>query len=241
MKKVIAPTLIIIMLLITSCTHNFEVSEDPNYTPPVVKSQPRLIYPKVAQDNAFSGTIQLYLQITPEGTVDKAMVIKSSGFKPLDDATVIYSKQLVFSPALKDGKPVQSRIQWVIKYDLYEKSGTARIYLKEIKALYKQIAVSDESNRISLEKKILLKYSELISEINDGKYFNNSISKIISSRLTAEWGQYWDSFPLTFLLYQDFIERFKDYNDISGVKTILKNSLVRIFNTLRILRLPILI
>jgi len=226
MKKVIAPTVIILMLLFTSCTHIFEVSEDPTYIPPVIKVQPHLVYPQVAQENAYSGTIKVYLQISSIGDVEKTTLIKSSGYKLLDDDAVNYCKQLKFSPGLRDGKPVISRTLWVIKYNLSDQNETADKILAEIKELNKQFPSVTGANRNSVERKILQKYNQFIDETGDGIYFNKAITQIISEELTTEWQQYWDSFPLTFLLYQDFIERFKDYNDIATVKTLLKNSLL---------------
>jgi len=227
MKKVIPPTVIIIMLLITSCAHNFEISEDPNYIPPAIKFQPRLIYPKVAQENAYSGTIKVYLQITTQGEVEKVNIIKSSGYEPLDYATINYCKRLIFSPGLKDGKPIKSRILWDIEYNLSGQNETVDNYLAEIKELYKRIPPVSDPNRNFFEKEILQKYSQFIVKTCDGKYFNRAITQIISQQLTDQWQQHWNSFPLTFLLYQDFIERFKDYNDITAVITLLKNSLLQ--------------
>jgi periplasmic protein TonB len=226
MKKVIASTVIILMLLFTSCTHIIEVSEDPNYIPPVIKVQPRLIYPQAAQENAYSGTIKVYLQISSEGDVEKTTLIKSSGYELLDVDAVNYCRRLKFSPGLRDGKPVISRILWVIKYNLSDQNETSDNILAEINELYKQIPSVTDTNRNLVERKILQKYNQLIDETSDGIYFNKAITQIISEELTAEWQHYWDSFPLTFLLYQDFIERFKDYNDITIVKTLLKNSLL---------------
>ena len=226
MKKVIAPTVIILMLLITSCTHVFEVSEDPTYIPPVIKVQPHLVYPQIAQENAYSGTIKVYLQISSIGDVEKTTLIKSSGYKLLDDDAVNYCKQLKFSPGLRDGKPVMSRTLWVIKYNLSDQSETADKILAEIKELNKQFPSVTGANRNSVERKILQKYNQFIDETGDGIYFNKAITQIISEELTNEWQQYWDSFPLTFLLYHDFIERFKDYYDIASVKSLLRSSLL---------------
>jgi TonB family protein len=227
MKKVITPTLIILMLLITSCSYNFEVSKDSNYIPPAIKLQPRLIYPKIAQENAYSGFIKLYLQISSEGNVEKVSLLKSSGYELLDEATINYCKRLIFFPGIEDGKPIKSRIQWNIQYNLSDQIETVDNYLAEIKELYKQIFQVSDHDRNIVEKKILQKYGQLVGETSDGGYFNNTITQIISQHLTDEWQQNWNSFPLTFLLYHDFIERFKDYSDITIVKILLKNSLLQ--------------
>jgi TonB family protein len=227
MKKIITPMLIILMLLITSCSYNFEVSEDSNYIPPAIKIQPRLIYPKIAQENAYSGFIKLYLQISSEGNVEKVSLLKSSGYELLDEATINYCKRLIFFPGIEDGKPIKSRIQWDIQYNLLDQIKTVDNYLAEIKELYKRIFQFSDPDRNIVEKEILQKYSQLVGQTSDGGYFNNTITQIISQHLTDEWQQNWNSFPLTFLLYQDFIERFKDYSDITTVKILLKNSLLQ--------------
>jgi|GEM_PF-1145765 len=226
MKRVIAPAVITIMLLLTACAHNFEISKDLNYTPPSIKSQPRLIYPIDAQERAYSGTIQVYLQITSDGFVNKVHLIKSTGYDLLDKTTINYCQHLVFTPALKNGVAVDSRIEWEIKYNLSNQNETSDSYVRDLESLYKQYSLSLQDEKNSIEKSILQKHMQFIANLSDGRSFNKAIKNVITSEISSEWEHVWNSWPLTFLVYHDFIERFKDYYDIASVKSLLRSSLL---------------
>jgi hypothetical protein len=67
-------------------------------------------------------------------------------------------------------------------------------------------------------------HNEFVSQMQDPLNFNVYVGQVIKSELFTEWNKNWNAWPLSFLLYHDFIKRFPDYDDISTVKILLNNS-----------------
>ena len=80
----------------------------------------RLEYPKFAKNNRIEGTIILQVEVFTDGTVGAIEVIKSvmSGQCMLGEAAVKSVKKWKFSPAKKNGKPVNCRVTIPITFNL---------------------------------------------------------------------------------------------------------------------------
>ena len=214
---------ILLMLVGLGCAHNIEKEE--NFIPPTVKNQPRLIYPRAAQENHYTGSAKINITVSKKGTVDKVSVRKSSGYEVLDHSALEYCKDLIFNPAIRNGEPVNSRVEWEIKFNFTEKNMEAYDYLRDINRLLLQIKYASPSERNSIENEIFEKDKSFVQNFKDGLTFNVVIGQILSPNLTAEWTNEWDSFPLSFLLFHDFMKRFPDYDSLAVVKSFMINSL----------------
>ncbi len=69
MKHYKVISIIAIVLFIVGCRETTTYQEV-DYTMPVLKVQPRLMYPKLAQENDYEGTSKIYLTIAEDGTVE---------------------------------------------------------------------------------------------------------------------------------------------------------------------------
>ena len=63
-------------------------------------------YPRSAWSRGASGTTVLKILISPEGTVDSAFVLESSGDPDLDSAAVTNARYLEWDAAQQGGKPI---------------------------------------------------------------------------------------------------------------------------------------
>ena len=225
MKKYINILLIMFVMFFFSCAHNVDQSEYPNYTPPSVKYKPRLLYPVSAQENEYTGNTKVMIMISKEGTADKVELTRSSGFNVLDNAALIFCRNMLFNPAIRNGKPVNSKMEWEIKFNFYEQPWDVNKYVQEVQNMYREYSYSSNYIRNILLHKILTDHNEFIHNMKDGLNFNFYIEKVISSDLAAKWKKDWNAWPLSFLLYQDFIERFPDYDSLKNVKKQLSSAL----------------
>jgi iron complex outermembrane receptor protein len=80
-------------------------------TPPVVVSHVDAVYPPSALATREHADVTLLVTVDADGHVSKAEVAESSGMKDLDEAAVVAARQWTFVPAMRDGKPVASRIK----------------------------------------------------------------------------------------------------------------------------------
>ncbi|UCE17917.1 MAG: energy transducer TonB [Gemmatimonadota bacterium] len=107
-----------------------DVSE--SHTPPagdsdslyhIVDEMPRQInplevqYPKEALDAGIGGTVHIKMILSKEGLVEEAEVSVSCGVTSLDQAALNAARQLKFTPAILDGKPVRMRLYKPFVFD----------------------------------------------------------------------------------------------------------------------------
>ena len=211
-------------MLFISCAHNTDFSEYPNYTPPSVKYKPRLLYPRSAQENSYAGNAKVMIMISKEGTAEWVKITKSSGYDVLDTAALAFCKNMQFNPAMNNGKPINSKMEWEIKFNFYEQPWDVNKYVYEIHNLYREYSYSGAFVREKILDKILAKHIEFVKNMKDGLNFNLYIGKVISPDLSAQWDEDWNTWPLSFLLFHDFIQRFPDYDNLKKVKAELSKS-----------------
>lgn len=221
--KYLSLFILALTLFSMGCGHYIENNE--NYTPPSLKSEPRLFYPMAALENSYSGTPRVILYISKKGTVEHSIILKSSGIKVLDSAAVEYSRNFIFNPAKRNGKPVSSRMAMDIKFKFSNQTWNANYYVDEVNDLYSQLATAIPDDRNAIEKEILKMHNEFVSNMKDLVNYNRVIGMVIQPGIYNEWKNDWDSWPLSFLLFHDFIQRFPDFNNLDLVKEELKNSL----------------
>ena len=221
--KYLSPIILALTLFIIGCGHYLE--KNGSYTPPSLKNEPRLFYPMAAYENAYSGTPRVILYINKLGIVVRAQILESSGIGVLDSAAVEYSKDFIFIPAKRNGEPVGSRMAMDIKFKLSNEKWDAESYVEDVNDLYEQIANANPDERNEIEKQIFKEHNEFVSKMKDLNNYNRFIGMVIQRDIYNEWKNVWDSWPLSFLLYHDFIQRFPDYSRLALVKEELKNSL----------------
>lgn len=222
--------ILILSLIFVSCGGGLEVSQ--NYTPPSLKNQPRLFYPKVAQENSYTGKAKVMMVISEAGIVKNAKIKESSGFDILDSAAIRYCRSMLFNPAIRNDKPVYSRMEVSVKFDLTDKAWDPKNYVEAVQDRYKKIdqlnhfmTENNNAKKNEVENEILNWHDKFVKKMTDVVNFNFYVQQVIRPELSAEWKYYWDTWPLSFLLYHDFILRFQDYNDLAKVKVRLKNAL----------------
>lgn len=71
-------------------------------------SCPPPIYPEMALKRGLEGTVELQVQVLPDGRVGDIFVTKSSGYPLLDDTALTVVKGWTFFPAADDDGPIPS-------------------------------------------------------------------------------------------------------------------------------------
>jgi TonB family protein len=79
---------------------------------------PPPIYPKLARERGYQGTVLLEVQVLPSGRCGQIAVQQSSGFSILDDAAVEAVKRWQFKPATQGCTPVTVWVEIPIRFQL---------------------------------------------------------------------------------------------------------------------------
>ena len=216
--------IISITFLLAACTH-MDRSINDNITAPVLKKEPKLIYPFSAQQQNQRGTSTILFTINDNGEVDETRIHKSSGHLELDEAAEKYCKGLLFVPAHQNGEAIPSSMKWEIKFDLKDFGMEIEYRIEAVNDLYSEIPSLVGSKKLSAQNDILKMHNEIVAKTKDGLKFNEYMYGVLAKSLVSEWQPIGKSFPLTFLLYHDFLTRFKDFDSINVVKSRLEHAL----------------
>jgi TonB family protein len=222
-KNIIVGMLMLFVIAACSSVENFTGQ---SYTPPSVKIQPRLLYPIFAQENGYTGIAKVIVSISKAGEVEKVQVYRTSGYDILDKAAEDYCKQLVFNPAVSNGNNVSAKITWQIDFNISDYNMDASNYMFSIQKLYCSFSrASTIAEKKQLENEILDRHNRFVQDMKDALSFNYILGKVVLPEIYAEWKNQWDSWPLSFLLYHDFMKRFSDYDSLSVVKSLMIKAL----------------
>lgn len=217
MKK-LTYILLAAMVFLSSCTSSrLALNED--VTNPIVIKEPKLIYPISAQEENNYGTATILFSISKEGVVRKTHVHKSSGYKDLDRAAENYCRGLLFTPALQGGEAIASNMRWEIKFNLNDFSKGMKGQIRQVKNLYKDLRSLRGEERLVAQNEILQLHEEVISKIKDVNKLNEYVYSVIKSESKHNWESVSKTYPLTFLLYHDFISRFEDNDSLYLIKS----------------------
>lgn len=85
---------------------------------PLMRANPAPVYPRVARQRGWEGTVKLTALIEKDGTVSQAGIAESSGYGMLDKAALGTVKTWKFSPARSGLTRFSSRISIPIRFDL---------------------------------------------------------------------------------------------------------------------------
>lgn len=225
MKTIIKIIAVLFLLINFGCSNYNGELQNAGFVTPTIKSHPRLLYPKAARDNNYSGKTEVILLVSKNGTVDDVEILRSSGYSILDSVSVEYSKNLLFNPALANGEPVSTRVRWGIQFSFSDQITYTRSYINRIKELYEEANQSGSVRKNEILNEIINLDKEFISNIWDGQYFNTTLTQVILPGSATGWDTLWNDYPLSFLLYHDFIQRFPEYDSLKMVKEELRKSL----------------
>ena len=222
MKKLIKISLALMLALTFACSSDISME---GYSPPKVKTQEQCIFPKAAQEEGIEGSTTVLIQIDNDGNVYKTNITETSGYQILDLAALDYCNQLKFQPARWGDNAIGSRIEMDIDFKYSDRQFNVRRYFFRVEKLYRTIANTDGDTKVKLQKQLLTEHHDFIDNMRGGIDFNRYAEDVMLNSIGNEWRNVWDSYPLTFLLYHDFIQRYPDFPNIAEVKDSLRATL----------------
>ena len=75
-------------------------------------------YSLASKQNCEQGTVGVRLHITTDGRVTDVKLAKSSGYSALDESVIAAAKAWRFSPAMRDGKPIETDTTRTVAFNL---------------------------------------------------------------------------------------------------------------------------
>lgn len=75
-------------------------------------------YPKDLRDAGVSTIVTVGLRVHPDGTTDDRVVVRTSGYDPVDEAALAVAERMEFAPPELDGCPVTVRAALPIPFEV---------------------------------------------------------------------------------------------------------------------------
>jgi protein TonB len=79
---------------------------------------PTLEYPEEARRDRQQGVVTLLVDVSPEGSVLKVSVQRSSGYRKLDEAALRAAKDWKFKAGTMAGQPIRSQVEVPVRFRL---------------------------------------------------------------------------------------------------------------------------
>jgi len=105
-------------LFVTNAAHAQDAAEpvQPALAPPKLVQAAEPVYPPAQLQSGASAVVALVLTLDDSGQVTDVSVVSSAG-DDFDQAAIAAAKQLRFEPAVRDGKPVASKIPFRFQFE----------------------------------------------------------------------------------------------------------------------------
>lgn len=176
----------------------------------------KLEYPLEAEEMGIEGLTNITMEITKQGDVDQARVVKSSGSEILDNAALDYVKKLKYDPAREEGKPVNIWMSLVIDFTLKKTPFDPVEYADNIHELYNalqketadSLSMKMRQEALALHERFI-RLTESYPKIN----YNTQLKKFILKDIQKEWDPLWDQISLRFLVFYDYLTRFNETDE----------------------------
>jgi protein TonB len=95
-----------------------EKKEEVPPTRPALLSLPSPAYPRELREEGITGSVRVCISVSRDGRPSSVSITRSSGHPSMDSAALDAARRARFSPATKNGSPVESRITITIRFNI---------------------------------------------------------------------------------------------------------------------------
>ena len=192
-------------------------------SPKLLSNHVSLEYPEEAIDNKNEGEVILLIHINEDGNVDTINVFRSSGSDALDLAALEMISRAKFKPGTIDGEISDFWIKVPVDFNLnpYEITWAEITNWREkVLTLFAEIDTGGQRTKKTKLRELFRQYEQMVkrSVESRSRSANKGIFEILNKPLAAKWLEYQTTWPLGFLLFQDYLDRFPDSEYAANAK-----------------------
>lgn len=193
--------LILVSQIITTC--------QPQIIPPkLIKESYVSVYPPAAYAEQVEGTVLLLVHIDQNGMVTNAYVRKSSGHAILDSSAMALAKTSHFSPGLIGGTPEEIWMTWPIVYRFTSLAMNVEQWQRQ--AFIYQRKIEKNPQDAFVEINLFSHYVRMANYQTENRdlTINSILLEVITPEIRHEWKAYKDIWPLPFILFWDYLNKY---------------------------------
>ena len=181
-----------------------------NVAPKLIRDSLIFIYPSEAREKQLEGTVVLKILVNQDGIIEESELQKSSGYDVLDDTAFKVAETARFKPAKVNGETKSVWITWPLVFEITSLTfNTEQWIAKALDHIY--YSSSDDNSKRRLAQQALYYHYKDFSRymVKHRKfYLNEAALRVVLPEIRKQWELYEETWPLTFVLYQDFVKRF---------------------------------
>lgn len=180
--------------------------------PPRIVNEPVLDYPPEAILEHQQGTLVVRFQILEDGSAHGFKINQSTGVPILDQAGMELMERLECLPAVVDGKRQATWVDQKVIFEILPTDFDPFAWRNSTSSLIRALEHPDPARRQRLEEQLYEKCGEHMSSVISRPEFllNGLALGIATPTVARQWGPYAKTFPMSFLMFADFLERFPD-------------------------------
>jgi len=190
--------------------------------PELLSGQSFFTYPPEAFKNNLEGTVELLVRVEVSGYVGETVVLESSGHNLLDEAALLMARTARFKPARRYGVVQEVWMRWPVSFKIMKgQESYIDMNAWKAKALALQEAAASDvpSQRLNAQQDLFTHYSSLVKMLDENHaiFPNRVILEVVSPTVRNRWIIYRGVWPLAFILYHDFMQRYpkSEYIDLA--------------------------
>ena len=183
-----------------------------NAGPKLIKDSLVFIYPSEAREKRLEGTVVLKILIDEQGFVSEKEIQNSSGYDILDQTALKVAETARFKPALVDGQNISVRITWPLVFEITSLTFNPERWVEKTKNFHHETSSEDSNVRRIAQQGLYYHYKDFSSHMVKYRklFLNESVLEVVLPEIRKKWLDFYDSWPLTFILFQDYIIRYPE-------------------------------
>lgn len=196
----------VLLLLGIGCATNSDI------LPPHAINEPVLDYPPEAILNRESGEVVVLLYLDAEGTADSWQIKRSSGIPILDETGIEFVKTLEFLPLVEDGRKKSCWVEQEVVFSLTKPTLHPDEWRRTTRNLMKQLEHANPAEKEWVQQRLYRQCTDYMSAVITHKdlALNRISTKLVNPSLRKSWAKYTNAFPMSFLMFADYVQRVED-------------------------------
>lgn len=184
----------------------------PNMAPKFIKESVTFTYPLEAYDQKIEGTVVLRIFVNESGQVQKAQVWRSSGFAVLDSSALAFAEKARFKPGRVNGNDRGMWLTWPLVYTFDSIAEDTKKWQEKVRETQYQAERAKPPDTDAAQYQLLVYYRGMARKMVDDRdrTLNATILAVVDPAIRRHWQRYEDIWPMSFLLFLDYLYRFPE-------------------------------
>lgn len=196
----------IMTMLVAGCATNSDI------LPPRCVNSPIPDYPPEAILKRKSGELEVLLHLLEDGSVHEIKIHRSTGIPILDEAGMEYVKSLEFLPLVVKGRKQPCWVEQTVIFSLEKPPLNPVEWRRTTRRYIQKLEEANPAEQARIHQRLYSQCTDYMSYVitQQDLTINRMAIEMVVPSLREKWAQYTDTFPMSFLMFADYVVRIED-------------------------------